>query len=362
MKTEQHDVSIRSVAPWSAEYPRNQWYVAAYSDEITRKPLSRWLLDRPVVLYRDDAGSPVALFDRCPHRGYPLSEGALIGNAIQCGYHGLQFGPDGTCVHIPCGGAVGREGRVASYALVERWQFIWMWAGDPALADSSLIPNLTAMSFDSPGWQCETSALLEVSANYLMPFENFLDASHITFLHAGQIDSGDVAGVPIEMETSGRRVSVTRRLCNELPGSLTGKTLGDRSTRVDRTIIAEAFVPNLCGIRTEISAVGETDPFSIVQLIIAITPRTDSSCYEFTAVARSRPNTNPDRHRDLRKLLMEDVIAMDRIQTLAAKLPQEQLVEIGLAADKGVYQARRILDRMLRQESQVRQECVDVSQ
>ena len=33
-------------------YPRNMWWVAAYSEEVTTKPITRWLLETPVVLYR----------------------------------------------------------------------------------------------------------------------------------------------------------------------------------------------------------------------------------------------------------------------------------------------------------------------
>ena len=61
-------------------YPRNMWWVAAHSDEIKEKPISRWLLETPVVLYRLEDGTPAALYDRCPHRWAPLSEGNVEGN------------------------------------------------------------------------------------------------------------------------------------------------------------------------------------------------------------------------------------------------------------------------------------------
>ena len=32
-------------------YPRNMWWVAALSSEVTDKPLARWILETPVVLY-----------------------------------------------------------------------------------------------------------------------------------------------------------------------------------------------------------------------------------------------------------------------------------------------------------------------
>ena len=83
-------------------YPRNMWWVAARSDEIKEKPVSRWLLETPVVLYRLEDGTPAALYDRCPHRWAPLSEGHVEGDKIICPYHGMQFNIEGhlSLIHI----------------------------------------------------------------------------------------------------------------------------------------------------------------------------------------------------------------------------------------------------------------------
>ena len=45
--------------PISQNYPREQWWVAATSDEVTRTPMQRWILDYPVVLYRKEDGKAV---------------------------------------------------------------------------------------------------------------------------------------------------------------------------------------------------------------------------------------------------------------------------------------------------------------
>lgn len=54
---------------------RNFWYVAAWSHEIEHRPLGRVLLNEPVVFFRKNDGTAVAMEDRCPHRGFPLSKG-----------------------------------------------------------------------------------------------------------------------------------------------------------------------------------------------------------------------------------------------------------------------------------------------
>ena len=99
----------------------NAWYVAAWSHELGDALIARTLLEKPVLLYRGTGGAPVALADRCPHRFAPLHKGKRIGDAVQCPYHGLEFGPDGRCTRNPHGdGAIPREAQVETYPLVER--------------------------------------------------------------------------------------------------------------------------------------------------------------------------------------------------------------------------------------------------
>ncbi len=57
------------------KYLANNWYVAAWAEEIDRQPRARTILGIPVVFYRARDGAPVALEDRCCHRALPLSMG-----------------------------------------------------------------------------------------------------------------------------------------------------------------------------------------------------------------------------------------------------------------------------------------------
>ena len=59
---------------------RNYWYVAATDTRDRRKPLGRIILGEPIVFYRLEDGTPVALEDRCAHRHLPLSMGKLVGD------------------------------------------------------------------------------------------------------------------------------------------------------------------------------------------------------------------------------------------------------------------------------------------
>jgi len=74
---------------------RNFWYVAATDSEVGRKPLARLILGEPIVFFRTEDGKPVAFEDRCAHRHLPLSMGKLVGDRLQCHYHGLQYDQTG---------------------------------------------------------------------------------------------------------------------------------------------------------------------------------------------------------------------------------------------------------------------------
>jgi vanillate O-demethylase monooxygenase subunit len=336
----------------NARSPRNQWYVAAYSHEIGSTPLHRWLLDEPVVLFRAPDGAPVALFDRCPHRGLRLSAGSLVGDTIQCTYHGMRFDRHGACVAIPSGGPIVNRMCVRSFPVVEQWQWLWIWMGDPALADPALIPAIEPFGFGREGWFHETSGMLPVAANYLLPFENLLDASHITFLHHGLIDSGDVAGLPCRTEQDGHWLRVVREIPDEPVSPLTMKTFNFPTDRAHRSITADAHVPNLCGIRVDLAPAGKPAEIAMTnQLLVGITPATVNSCYEFTAVAQTFPFANQNREEDIRNLLMEDVNAMEDIQRLFDRLGPGRCAEVSVGTDAAAMRMRRLVAQMLAAEA-----------
>lgn len=336
----------------NAAFPRNQWYIAGHPDELGPKPLHRTLLGEPVAMYRRGDGTPVALFDRCPHRGLPLSEGNIIGDNLQCLYHGIEFGPDGSCARIPSGGQISAGMHVQSYPLVERVPFLWIWVGDPAKADPNTIPDLSTFGFGQPGWYTANWDVLPCKANYLLPFENLLDASHISFLHKGQIDTGNVASLPFRIEQNGPLIRVIREARNEPQNPLTMKTFGFEGDTVHRTIIADAFVPSWAGIRVELLPVdgGRTEP-AVSQLVVGITPEKPGRSFEFTNTIVNFPPLPSMSRDDARDLLMEDVIAMEKIQAAYDALGPERCPEISVRSDGAPLMARKMFLKMISDEA-----------
>lgn len=163
-------------------YLKHAWYPAAFSREVTREPMRRVLLEEPVLLYRAEDGTPIAMQDRCPHRLVPLSRGRVVGDDIVCGYHGLRFDRTGACVHNPHGSTIPASAQRRAYALLERYGLVWIWPGAASAADPAILPQFPP--FDAhPGFTA-VDGYLRVGANYQLVIDNLLDLSHVDYLHA----------------------------------------------------------------------------------------------------------------------------------------------------------------------------------
>src|SRR5262245_44231240 len=77
------------------------WYIAAPSSELLRRPIRRLVEGETLVVFRDSHGRPQALTDRCAHRGMALSGGKVVGECIECPYHGWQYDGDGRVRAVP---------------------------------------------------------------------------------------------------------------------------------------------------------------------------------------------------------------------------------------------------------------------
>src|SRR5690349_2642414 len=217
---------------------RNAWYVAAWSDEITRTPMQRTILGEDVLLYRREDGTAVALADRCAHRGYPLSAGRLIGDNIQCGYHGFEYDGSGVCVKVPAQQRIPNRARVRHYPLTEAHRWVWIWMGDEDAAHTVPIPDTHWMT--DPRWDRVTHTRL-FACNADLLHDNLLDLTHESFLHESSIGDDAVYENGVTVEVDGNTVSVDRFMPSCHPSPLFAKVTG--TTLVDRWHTTEFQLP-----------------------------------------------------------------------------------------------------------------------
>src|SRR6202035_1104501 len=129
---------------------RNAWYVAAWDHEVTRELRAVRIIGDSIVLYRTEAGEPVALEDACPHRKLPLSMGRIAGDEVECGYPGMVFDRAGSCTRIPGVKRVPPSVGVRGYPAVSRYGLVWLWMGDPSQARAETIVGVD--HWTDPAW------------------------------------------------------------------------------------------------------------------------------------------------------------------------------------------------------------------
>lgn len=199
-------------------YPVNTWYVIATSEEISRLPLARRVLETPVVLFRTQDGRAVALEDRDAHRPYPLSLGRVDGDTIVSGYSGFAYAPDGVCVRVPTQPHVPIGARVRAFPVVEQDGLVWVWLGVAPLASRRNPPH-TPWLLAEVGWTTFGDQW-DTQANVLLLHENFADITHVAVVDPF-IAPPVLAGEPpaLEVEVSETSVSFSR---DYPPARLTG--------------------------------------------------------------------------------------------------------------------------------------------
>ena len=186
------------------------WYVAAWSHEVPVGKLhALTIIGQPVLVYRKQDGTLVAMADQCCHRHAPLSRGRLEGDDVRCMYHGLKFNAEGRCIEIPGQPEVGERFCVRTYAVREADGWIWVWMDKQETADVSLIPSATGP--DDPRYHMRAGHL-DYQANYLLVNDNLTDFSHIAFVHENTLAGGtrDTAEVQARVQLLERGIRVTR--------------------------------------------------------------------------------------------------------------------------------------------------------
>ena len=225
-----------------SEFLENAWYVVAQSAQISRELQPFTILGDKLVFYRDSNDKIAALEDACPHRKMPLSMGKLVGDAVQCGYHGLTFDACGKCINAPTQDKIPSNALVRSYPTIEKYNLIWIWMGEPELADESALLDLA--DFDDDAWGLTDGGMLECQCHYLYLLDNLLDPSHVAWVHQASFASDGTADVPLVIEDTETGVLVSRWIKNIDPPPYYAEML-PFSGKVDRLQYYEAVVPSI---------------------------------------------------------------------------------------------------------------------
>ena len=227
------------------EYVKNCWYVVGWSSHFADEIVERRVMGMDIILYRTSDGNVVAMEDLCPHKFMPLSKGKKIGDAIQCGYHGLTFGCDGGCIRIPGQDHIPSSIRVRTYPIQERHNVVWIWMGDPELEDKSKLFDLP--QFTDPNWAAHQGEGLYLEANFMNVADNLCDPAHVSFVHPTTLGNAASEDIPVDMSQEGD-VIITSRWIRDAPPIGFFQNFGGFSGNVDRWHYYYLHTPNVAVI------------------------------------------------------------------------------------------------------------------
>ncbi len=341
-------------------FAKNQWYAAAWLEELGDTPLARRILDEPIVLFRDKTGKIAALADRCPHRLVPLSMGTIVERGIQCGYHGMTFDSSGRCAHIPGQEMIPPRASVRSYPIAERYNIAWIWMGEADLADAAKLPAID--HYGDADWELIDGGYQHHPSNYLNIVENLMDPAHTTFVHKMTIGNPAAASEPVKTEKSDAHIVAYKWLHNSRPSPMDTqiKDFGDQL--VDRGQFFYFIIPSISRVDIITMPAGLEPTEENFNRGLRnnsykfLTPETEGSTHFFWMHLRNYRVGDKEWSGRMRGIF-EKTFLEDRDIEMAMQRSQDELGVrqlVGLEIDRAPTIALRMIDQMVKAEAKDR--------
>jgi vanillate monooxygenase len=342
-------------------FPLNTWYVACTPDEVAATPhgaLGRQICGQRLVFYRGPEGRLTALEDFCPHRGAPLSLGRVCDGKLVCGYHGLEMGCDGKTVAMP-GQRVRGFPSIRAYPVQERFGFVWVWPGDPALADAARIP--APVWADNPEW-AYGGGLFHIGCDYRLMIDNLMDLTHETYVHADSIGQREIDEAPCTTQVNGDEVVTSRFMTGVQAPPFWQMALRmnglPTDQAVDRWQICHFTPPSHVAIEVGVALAGHgghqapPDKKASAMVVDFITPETATSIHYFWGMARHFKPLDNSLTVQIRegqgRIFAQDRDMLEQQQRNLLAHPLRKLLMLNI--DSGGVQSRRVIERLLEQE------------
>jgi len=193
--------SPRKAGDLPPPYP-NGWYLLLYSHELKEGEKKHIrVLGHNLVVFRSttengsgrssttttNLGGKVGVLDAyCSHMGANLGVGGqVVGNCIQCPFHGWKFDMQGRCTSIPYSDTIPKIANIRSWPVMERNGMILMYfdiEGNPPSWEIPLLPEI-----DSKVFRFDGKTEHRVSAHIQEIPENGADVRHLTTVHSPSV-------------------------------------------------------------------------------------------------------------------------------------------------------------------------------
>ena len=165
------------------------WFQVAWSEEIGIGDVHTMkYFDQEMVAWRAESGQLTVMNAYCEHLGAHLGYGGkVVGEVLQCPFHGWQWSNEGRNVCIPYQDRPNRGRRVRSYPVVERNESVYIWHDVGRREPFFDAPDVFAAFGDSSSaddyypQQQLYRAGLELHPQYVL--ENGVDFAHFKYVH-----------------------------------------------------------------------------------------------------------------------------------------------------------------------------------
>jgi len=165
------------------------WFQVAWSDEIAVGAVHTMkYFGQEMVAWRAESGRLTVMNAYCEHLGAHLGYGGtVVGEVLQCPFHGWQWSDEGRNVCIPYEARPNRGRRIQTYPVVERNESVYIWHDVEGREPFFDAPDVFASFADG------TSAAdyypqqrlfrqgLEMHPQYVL--ENGVDFAHFKYVH-----------------------------------------------------------------------------------------------------------------------------------------------------------------------------------
>ena len=172
----------------------------AASESFALRELLSGLLDEPLLLARDAAGTLRCLSNVCTHRGNILVHGPGRGSHIRCGYHSRRFDLAGRMTFMPefqdARNFPSREDDLAQIPF-DSWAGHGFVALEPVAPLADFVGDIAAQVQSMPVAEFRHDPARDreyrIDAHWALYVENYLEGFHIPFVHAALAQSVEYA-------------------------------------------------------------------------------------------------------------------------------------------------------------------------
>lgn len=186
-----------------------RWYAIYPGRWLRRRPRRVRLHGRWLVLWRDRDGQPHAMGDRCPHLGASLAGGRVVGDRLECPYHGFLFDADGVCTEIPRRAKKPIPKTLCTPRFLVReldgWLFVFWGEPDADAPEIDYFPEMVERGARSRHWYSERLWPIHVSR----AIENMLDVAHLGTVHRGWLSYVLQATIEPVFDVAGPRLKLS---------------------------------------------------------------------------------------------------------------------------------------------------------